>query len=386
MSPHGDAADDDSGDDLAPSLVAPHDHSHEPARPHDHDPPGDHDHGPTHDHAAGPQRGRDRYRHALMHLVKPHSHGEPAIDSVMVADRRGIRALKISLLGLLATAALQLAILTLTASAALLADTLHNVADALTALPIWLAFVVGRRVASARFTYGLGRGEDVAGVIVLVFIAVSALLAALGSIEVARTGTEPSALALLAMAGVVGFAGNELVARYRMRVGRQIGSAALVADGLHARADGFTSLGVVASAALVAIGLPLADPIIGLVIAGAILFTLRDAARHVFVRLLDGTDPAFVDDIRSALAAVEGVEAVGIVRARWIGHRPRVEADVTVDRDLSIAVAHDVAERARHALFHRFPTLADATIHVDPCGHDGSDPHEAARHHLAGVA
>lgn len=344
----------------------------------------EHDHGPEHhDH------GQDEHEHptgfvaALRDLVRPHSHDAAAsIDSALESDARGVRALKLSLVALGLTAVVQLVVVIATGSVALLSDTLHNFADAFTAVPIWLAFIIGRRAASRRFSYGYGRAEDLAGLVVLVFIGGSAAFAAYQAIDRLLHPAEVRLLWVVAAAGVIGFVGNELVARYRIRIGRDIGSAALVADGLHARTDGFTSLGVVAGAVGVAAGFPAADPIAGLVIAAMILVVLRDAARSVLMRMMDAVDPAILDETEAALAETAGVEGLGTVRIRWIGHRLHAEAEVVVDQSLSIAEAHAIAERARHGLLHEVPHLASAIIHADPCGHDGRDPHADLAHHV----
>jgi cation diffusion facilitator family transporter len=346
---------------------------------HEHDGAQDHarEHGDEHEHGTG-------LLASIRDLVRPHSHDSVTkIDSALESDGRGVRALKISLVAMLVTAILQLVIVLLTGSVALFSDTLHNFADALTALPIWLAFIVGRRPATRRFAYGFGRAEDLAGLVVLVFIAGSSVVAAYEAIDRLVHPAEVRYLWAVAIAGVIGFAGNELVAQYRIRVGRQIGSGALVADGLHARADGFTSLAVVAGAAGVALGFPAADPIAGLIIAALILVVLKDAARDVLMRIMDGVDPAIRDESEAVLAKVPGVEGVGEVRVRWIGHRLHAEAEVTVDESRTIAEAHEIAESARHALLHEVPHLAAAIIHADPCGHGGNDAHAEVAHHLA---
>jgi cation diffusion facilitator family transporter len=270
----------------------------------------------------------------------------------------------LSLIGLGLTAALQLVVVVFSGSVALLADTLHNGADALTALPIWLAFSLGRRAATRRFQFGYGRAEDLAGLVVIVFIAGSAIVAAYEAIDRLVHPAEVRLLWAVGLAGVVGFVGNELVAQYRIRVGRDIGSAALVADGLHARADGFTSLGVLAGAVGVFLGFPAADPLAGLVIALMIVLVLRDAARDVLLRVMDAVDPAIVAETEEVLREVEGVEDIGRVRLRWIGHRLHAEAEVTVDQNLTVGDGHAIAERARHALLHEVPHLSSALIHA----------------------
>lgn len=336
---------------------------------------GDHNHDHEHEHDSG-------LLAAVRDLVRPHAHDSASkIDTALESDARGVRALKVSLVALLLTGVVQLAVVLATNSVALLSDTLHNFADAFTALPIWLAFILARRAPTRRFSYGFGRAEDLAGLAVLVFIAGSSALAAFEAIDRLVHPAEVRLLWAVALAGLVGFIGNELVARYRIKVGRQIGSGALVADGLHARADGFTSLAVIVGAVGVALGFPLADPVVGLVIAALILVVLKDAARDVLMRVMDGVDPAIRDASEAVLRAVPGVEDVGQVRIRWIGHRLHAEAEVVVDEARTIGEAHDIAERARHALLHDLPHLTSAIIHPDPCGHGGADPHADLAHH-----
>ena len=313
-----------------------------------------------------------------------HSHA-PAdqVDDELEASAEGMRALKLSLLGLGATAALQAVVVVLSGSVALLGDTLHNVADALTALPLALAFTLGRRPPNRRYTYGYGRAEDLAGVTIVLAIAASAVVAGWESVGRLVDPAEVRHLPAVMAASVVGFAGNEAVAVYRIRVGRRIGSAALVADGMHARTDGLTSLAVLLGAVGVALGWEAADPVVGLVITVAIGWVLRTAARDVYRRLMDAVDPALVDQCEHALSHVEGVEDVGEVRMRWIGHTLRAEVRVVVDEDRSVVEAHGIAEAARHALLHEVARLGDAIVHTDPCGHSGADPHASTTHHSA---
>lgn len=316
----------------------------------------------------------------------PHSHDAPdSVDSALEASADGIRAVKISLVALLSTSVAQAVVVVLTGSVALLADTIHNFSDALTAVPLWIAFVLGRRVASRRYTYGYGRAEDLAGVFIVVMIALSSIVAGYESILRLLNPLPVTNIAVLIAAGLIGFAGNELVAIYRIRVGRRIGSAALVADGLHARTDGFTSLAVVIGALGVLAGFPLADPIIGLLITVAILFVLKGAAVDIFRRLMDAVDPTLVDTAEASLRAVPGVLDVEELRLRWIGHRVRAETGITVDPNLGIVAAHDVATAAKHTLLHEVPKLVAATVHVSPRDTTGHDHHAGLAHHPAAL-
>jgi cation diffusion facilitator family transporter len=293
-----------------------------------------------------------------------HRHDQELADSA-----EGIRAVKISLAVLGVTALAQVVVVAVSGSVALFADTVHNFADALTAVPLWLAFAMSRRSATQRYTYGFGRVEDLAGLFVVLAIAVSAVVAA---IEAVRRLVDPvplSHVGWIAAAGLIGFVGNEVVAVYRIRVGRRIGSAALEADGMHARTDGLTSLGVVAGAVGVALGFPVADPIVGLLIACAIGAVMISATRNVFARLLDGVDPALVETARQALEGRPGVLAVRRVRMRWLGHRLEADVELDVDAGLNLAQAHALAHGAEHALTHQIPKLSSAVVHAYPA-HD----------------
>jgi cation diffusion facilitator family transporter len=328
-------------------------------------------------HGHGHGRG---VRGWLAELFTPHSHDSAdSVDSALEASTDGIRAVKISLVALLVTSVAQAVVVVLTGSVALLADTIHNFSDALTAVPLWIAFVLGRRAASRRYTYGYGRAEDLAGVVIVAMIALSAVVAGYESILRLRHPQPVSNVGVLIAAGLIGFAGNELVAVYRTRVGRRIGSAALVADGLHARTDGFTSLAVVVGAIGVLVGFPLADPIIGLLITVAILFVLKGAALDIYRRLMDAVDPSLVDTAETSLRAVPGVVDVDELRLRWIGHRLRAETGITVETDLGIVEAHDIATVAEHTLLHNVPKLVAATVHVSP--HDPEHDHHAELAH-----
>ncbi|MDV7217014.1 cation diffusion facilitator family transporter [Streptomyces prunicolor] len=355
-----------------------HHHEHEHAHPHD-------DHG--HDHPHPDDHSPTGIRHRLGHLLTPHSH-ETAdkLDSALESSARGMRALWVSLAVLGVTALVQAVVVVVSGSVALLGDTVHNAADALTAVPLGIAFVLGRRAATRRFTYGYGRAEDLAGIAIVLTIAASAAFAAWAAVDRLLDPRPVSHVPVVAVAALVGFVGNEWVARYRMRVGREIGSAALVADGLHARTDGFTSLAVLAGAGGSALGWQLADPIVGLAITAAIVLVLRDAAREVFRRVMDAVDPDLVDRAEHAVREVEGVRGVGELRLRWIGHRLRAEVAVVVDGEATVRQAHAVAVAAEHALLHAVPRLTAALVHADPAPVPGeADPHGELAHHHAMV-
>src|SRR6266581_3262896 len=322
-----------------------------------------HGHGePAHSHRAGALAG-------LRHVLRPHSHeAADKVDTAMEASAAGLRALWISLAALAVTAVLQSVVVALSGSVALLGDTLHNAADALTAVPLAIAFLIGRRPPTRRYTYGYGRAEDLAGVVIVLVIAASSVLAAAAAVIRFAHPRPVSDLPAVAAAALIGFLGNELVARYRIRVGRRIGSAALVADGLHARTDGFTSLAVLLGAGGVALGWRPADPLIGLVITVAILGVLRSAVGQVGARLMDAVDPDLVDQAAAAVTSVEGISGVRDLRIRWIGHTLRAEVDVTVPANLTVTEAHDLAHHAEAHLLNQVRRLTAATVHASPAG------------------
>ena len=337
--------------------------------------------GHVHGHRQGHGGSPGMFRR-LGHMLRPHSHeAADQVDAAMEASAEGIRALWISLAVLGTTAVLQLAVVAVSGSVALLGDTLHNAADALTAVPLGIAFVVARRPPTRRYTYGYGRAEDLAGVVIVVIIAASSVLAAYEAVIRLARPRPVSHLVAVAVAAVIGFTGNELVARYRIRVGRKIGSAALVADGLHARTDGFTSLAVLLGVGGVAAGWEWADPVVGLVITVAILAVLRRAAREIGRRLMDAVDPVLVDQVEQTLRATPGVLGVGQVRLRWIGHQLRAECEVIVDAGGSAIEAHGVAVNAEHGLLHALPRLSAALVHADPQAQAGADHHAALASH-----
>jgi cation diffusion facilitator family transporter len=327
---------------------------------------GDHVHLPdeheAHDHNAG------------------HGHTHGAVDPSLFRSERGIWAVKWSLVALAITAIFQLFIVAATGSVALLADTIHNFGDALTAIPLWIAFRLGQRPSTKHYTYGLGRVEDLAGLFILLAILVSAILAGREAVLRFLNPQPIEYLWAVMLAALIGFAGNEAVAYFRIKVGKEIGSQALIADGYHARTDGLSSLAVLAGAIGVALGFPLADPLAAVVITIAILKILWDSAGPIFNRLLDGIDPQVVDEIAHAASHVAGVQAVSEVRVRWLGHRMLTELNIAVDPELSVTEGHELARQVHHELLHELNYLWAATIHVDPSHALGSRHHGYLEH------
>jgi cation diffusion facilitator family transporter len=318
---------------------------------------------------------RDEHDHHFGHV---HTHG--IVDPSILTTERGIRAVKWSFVGLFITAVFQIIIVYYSGSIALLADTIHNFGDALTAIPLLFAFMLARWRPTKRFTYGYGRVEDLAGVFVVLVILISAVVAGYVSINRLLHPQQVTFLWAVAAAALVGFIGNESVAQLRIRVGNEIGSAALVADGQHARTDGLTSLAVLIGAAGVYLGFPLADPVIGLIIMIAIFWIVWESGKTIFTRLLDGVDPAVTEEIRHAADHVEGVIEITDVKVRWLGHRLHAEVNITVDSSLSVEKGHEVAKEFQHELLHHLRYLSDATIHVDPATASGPEHHHIAEH------
>jgi cation diffusion facilitator family transporter len=314
-----------------------------------------------------------------------HGHTPGSVDPSLATSARGIWAVKWSFVALFVTALVQLGVVILTGSVALLSDTIHNFGDAVTAVPLWIAFALARLGTSRRFPYGYGRVEDLAGVVVVLIILFSALVAGYQAIERLINPQPVGFLGALAAAALIGFLGNEAVAIFRIRVGRQIASAALVADGYHARTDGWTSLAVLVGAVGVWLGYPLLDPVVGLLIAAAILVIVWQSAKMVFSRLLDGVEPEAIEEIRHAASHVSGVEDVSEVRARWLGHRLHAEVNIAVDPELSVAEGHAVAREVNHQLLHHLSYLNGAVIHVDPVEEAGEDHHRISAHSHDGL-
>jgi cation diffusion facilitator family transporter len=325
-----------------------------------------HPHGPDHRGEHDPASG--------------HGHVHGIMDPAITTTARGLWAVKWSFIALFITALLQLAVVILSNSVALMADTIHNFGDAATAIPLSVAFVLARRPPSRRFTFGLGRVEDLAGVAVVLTISASAAVAACVAVQRLLHPEPVSNLAAIVMASILGFVGNEAVALFRIRVGRQIGSAALVVDGYHARTDGWTSLAVLVGAVGVRWGYPLADPMIGLVITVAILVVVWESAKMVLVRMLDGVEPEMIDQIRAIARQVDGVTDVTELRARWLGHRLRADVNISVRPEMRVDAAHEIAKAVEHQLHHDLRFLSGAIVHVDPETDSGESKHHVGLH------
>jgi cation diffusion facilitator family transporter len=324
----------------------------------------------AHGHSHGPGG------HSHSHDGEGHGHTHGVMDATIATTARGIWAIKWSFVMLMATTVMQIVVVYISSSVALLADTIHNFGDAATAIPLWVAFVLVRRKPTLRFTYGLGRVEDLAGVIIVGLILLSAIVAGWQSVERLLNPQTISHIWWVFAAGIIGFIGNEAVAVFRIKVGREINSAALVADGYHARVDGITSLAVVAGAIGVWLGFPLADPIVGMIITLMIFGIVWQSARSVFTRLLDGTEPDVPGEIRHAVEHVPGVASIDDVRARWLGHRLAVELEIGVDGAASVRESDVIVAAVEKELLGHLPALGRASVRVRPYqGDKATAPH-----------
>src|SRR5579859_5205934 len=336
-----------------------HDHDHEHDE-HDHDHEHDeHDHD-EHEHGHGGHGGHE------------HEHGK--VDADLYGNQAGLRAVQISTAGMLLVSVIQFVIATIGGSAGLFADALHNFGDVFTTIALWIAFVISNRAANQRYTYGYYRSEDLAGIFIVLVIIASATGSAVESIQKLISGNIPTQIYLSMAAALIGVVGNELLAQYKISVGKRINSVPLIADGQHSRIDGLTSLAAFLGLVGVRFGLPIADPVAGIVITVVIITVVYSTSRSVLQRLLDAVDPRVVPSIIGKAQEVPGVEAVTDVRARWVGHTLHVAMNIEVNPELTLVKAHAIAEEVRHSLFHSIDGLSEAIIHTDPSSESGDPP------------
>ncbi len=344
-----------------------HDHTHE------------YEHGHSHDHSHEPSAWE--FVAMALHLpgyAHTHDHTNLVQDIASRDNELGIRTVKLAFLALGITTLLQIVIYLSSGSVALLADMLHNLGDALNSLPLWIALVLARRAANKRYTYGYGRAEDVAGILIVASVAISAVIILWESVQKLLNPQPLTNLPVVALASLIGFVGNEIVAGLQIRVGRQIGSEAMVADGLHARTDGFTSLAVLIAVIGTALGAPIVDPIIGLIMGVAILFITRDTAKAMWYRLMDAVDPALVEKTEQVIREHSEISDIPRLQMRWLGHRLYAEIVLAVGKDLTAAQCEALTDHISHHLYHLLPALGNATIAVVPAGE--SILHESAHH------
>ncbi|MBP2408933.1 cation diffusion facilitator family transporter [Brachybacterium fresconis] len=349
-----------------------------PGRADEHDSPALHEHATTHEH--GHDHAHRGFGGRLRHALIPHSHdhGE-AIRTAEEASAIGLRAAWISLVGMGATAALQILIVALSGSVALLADTLHNLGHLATTIPLIIAFRLGRRAPTRRYSYGFRRAEDLVGLLIGAVIALSAGLIVWESVRALAGTRDMTHLGWVLAAALIGAAGNELVAIYRIRAGRRIGSAALIAEGQHARTDALTSLAVAIGVIGAWFGLPWIDPVIGLLIAAVVVAVLIASMRTVVERLMDGIDPQLLDQIETAAVTVPGVLAADEIRARWIGHRLDAELRLHLPANLPLTAASAIATEAEAAVHRELPPLERVGVRTvgRPAPQGSADPAES---------
>ncbi len=334
----------------------------------------DHDASHAHDHERDDQH-EDRHTGsggwgalaAALHLPgSGHTHERPAAGDSLYANELGIRTVRLAFLILSVTTLIQVAIYLRSGSVALLADTVHNLGDALNSLPLWIAFVLIRRAATRRYTYGYGRVEDLAGVFIVASILFSAAYILWESAQKLMNPQPLTNLGWVAAASLIGFAGNEAVARVQIRVGRQIGSEAMVADGRHAQTDGLTSLAVLVAVVGTWLGFPIVDPIVGLLMGVLIVFIARDAILAMWHRLMDAVDPALVERAEQVLASHEEVRQVVRLQMRWVGHQLHASTVLALDEHLALSASEEITDHIRHHLLHELPHLYDVLISVVP--------------------
>jgi len=341
---------------------------------HEHQSESQHEHAThTHDH--------EEHNHDHDHDEHAHGHEHGKVDADLYGNRAGLRAVQISTAGMFLVAAIQFAIAWIGGSAGLFADALHNFGDVFTTIALWIAFVISNRAANQRYTYGYYRAEDLAGIFIVLVIIASAIASAVESIQKLTSGNIPTQIYLSMAAALIGVAGNELLAQYKISVGKRINSVSLIADGHHSRIDGLTSLAAFIGLIGVKLGFPKADPIAGIVITIVIVTVVFSTSRSVLQRLLDAVDPHVVPSIVTTATAVPGVEEVTDVRARWVGHTLHVVMNIEVDAELTLSKAHAIAEEVRHRLFHDIKGISEVVVHTDPSSASG-DHHQEMAHHI----
>ncbi|HYW26218.1 MAG TPA: cation diffusion facilitator family transporter [Terriglobales bacterium] len=297
-----------------------------------------------------------------------HSHG-------VYHDRDAVRAVIVSAIVLGVAAVVEIVAAVFSGSASVMADGLHNSGDVLTTFVLLFAFALARRPATRRFPSGYGRIEDIATLVIVVVIVVTAAIAGFESVRKLFQPEQYHDIAFSLFAAALGIVANLSVSEYKVRVGRGVGSTALEADGIHSRADALVSAGAFAGIGLAGLGLPLADPIAGLVITGAILYILGGTLRKLVLRMMDAVDPQLIDELTAAAGHTDGVLGVHHVRARWVGRELVAVMHVDLDASISLKDAHAIAQHVEHEVAHAVPG-ATVDIHMDP----GIEAHEHAGH------
>jgi cation diffusion facilitator family transporter len=285
---------------------------------------------------------------------------DPALSFVLptLADdaserRQANRALGVSAVGLTLTGVIELLIAILTGSVGLLGDALHNLSDVSTSALVFLGFQASKKAPTDRYPYGYERAEDLAGVGIAIVIWASAVFAGVESVRKLIDHGHTSHIGIGMIGALLGIIGNQVVARYKLIVGRRINSATLVADAKHSWLDALSSAGALAGLVAVAFGLRWGDPVAGLAVTAFIAHVGWEVTSDVLHRLMDGIDPDILTAAEAAASEVPGVHHVH-AQARWTGRTLRVELEGWVDSRLTVSQADEigrvVASRVGHAL------------------------------------
>lgn len=354
-----------------------HDHDHSEGGHDHHD---DHGHRHKHDHE-GPS-GIIGLIASIFHLGgHKHDHGDLAGDKALKDNKLGIHTIYIAVAILGLTTIFQIIVFLMSGSVSLLGDTIHNFGDAINSIPLLGAFWLANRVANKRYTYGYGRAEDLAGVLIVLSIGFSAFYILWESVNRLFNPVPLNNLGLVAVAAIIGFAGNELAAIIQTHTGKKIGSDAMIANGVHARVDGLTSLAVLVAAIGAFIGYPIVDAVVGILMGIVILFISKDAAKSMWYRLMDAVDPIIVGRTEDVIKEHPDVKSVQRLQMRWIGHRLQAEAVIAIDADLNAAQCNTISEHISHHLYHEIPNLAETTIAMMPWSPDGKTFYCETSHH-----
>jgi cation diffusion facilitator family transporter len=286
-------------------------------------------------------------------------------DHGAYGDRAAVRAVLVSGVALGTASVIEFAASFSSHSASVLADALHNAGDVLTTFVLLFAFALARRPATRRFPSGFGRIEDVATLLIVLVIAITAAVAAYASIRKFFDTEAYTNLGFALFGALVGVVANLAVSEYKIRVGRRLNSSALCADGVHSRVDALVSAGAFAGIGLAGLGLRLADPIAGLVITAAIILVTAGTVKQLFLRMMDAVDPDLTGELIHAALEVDGVLGVNDVRARWVGRELIAVMHIACRPEASVSEAHEIALRVEHSVAHHLPA-ARLDIHMDP--------------------
>jgi cation diffusion facilitator family transporter len=285
----------------------------------------------------------------------------PANRDDVLERRQANRAVAVSAVGLAATGVTELLVALLTGSVGLLGDAIHNLSDVSTSAVVFLGFRISRKGPTERYPYGLERAEDLAGIGIAVVIWASAAFAGYQSVR-KLIGHGPTGHVGLGIAGaILGIAGNQVVARYKLVTGRRIHSATLVADARHSWLDALSSAGALAGLIAVALGFRWGDPVAGIAVTAFICHVGYEVTADVVRRLADSVDPGLLTTVEAAVATVPGVDHAH-ARARWTGRALRVEVEGWVNRDLKVSDADAIGRLAAQAVWERLPEMSSFTF------------------------